>query len=124
MSSPIERTSRADLNGAAPLVLLPGQRVSSALLHPREAFPGRAAAYTWAELAERVDVSIPTLRHWVLTGFFRPRGAGPATVAGPRPGSDPGSFAAVDVVRLEALARFVRSGVPVARAAELVRDPD
>jgi hypothetical protein len=156
MSSPIERTSAADLNGAAHRVLLPGQRVSSGPVYPQVKPRRRAGSgYSWAELAERADVSIPTLRHWLLSGHFRPVGADRAGLRVPAPGSAPGTvhaaagatvpsataasasaasaavtgasgaadFAAVDVVRLAALARAVRSGVPLARAAALVRDP-
>jgi len=134
MSSPIERTSRANLNGAVRATVLPGQRTrrgsgSSLVGRPGSALRG----YGWAELAERVDVSIATLRDWVLCGFFRPsgiglRGGGPGAGSGPGlggpelgSGAVPGiGFAAVDVVRLEVLVRLVRSGVPVARAAELL----
>lgn len=145
MSPPIERTSSAALNGAACTVLLPGQRVPYGRGYPLVRTLNRAGVgYGWAELAERVDVSIPTLRRWVLRGYFRPggvgsgapaiaaRGAAPADPSplrnGPAPGrrspSEAVGFAAVDVVRLAALARLVRSGVPLARAAELVRNPD
>jgi hypothetical protein len=131
MSSPIERTSRANLNGAVQASVLPGQRTRRASGFPLVGRPGSALrGYGWAELAERVDVSIATLRDWVLCGFFRPsgiglRGGGSGAGTGPGPGPAKGSvpgtgFAAVDVVRLEVLVRLVRSGVPVARAAELL----
>ena len=89
--------------------------------------------YTWAELAERADVTIATLFHWVLCGYFQPAGAEavgggpvPVSISAPAPAPAPApvrvtAFAAVDVVRLEALSRLVRSGVPLARAAALVR---
>ncbi|HEV2638305.1 MAG TPA: hypothetical protein VGX23_24380 [Actinocrinis sp.] len=124
MSSPIERTSRADLNGAAHPVLLPGQRVPfrpvSAQVEPRRP---RDRGYSWAELAERCGVSIPTLRGWVLSGLLpsRPRGGVSGAVGGPG-AADAADFRAADVVRLEVLARLVRSGVPVARAAALVAE--
>jgi hypothetical protein len=186
MSPPIERTSSAALNGAARAVRLPGQRVPYGPGYPLVRALGRAGSgYGWAELAERVDVSIPTLHQWVLRGYFRPGGArgqvsprgpvshgavpggagsvaalpggavpcgvvpsdavpcgagngAPAIAAhdavpgavqdsadpGRRPPAEAPGFAAVDVVRLAALARLVRSGVPLARAAELVRNPD
>jgi hypothetical protein len=135
MSSPIERTSRANLNGAVQASVLPGQRTRRGSGFSLVGRPGSALrGYGWAELAERVDVSIATLRDWVLCGFFRPsgiglRGGGPGVGTGPGTGlgAGPGSravpgagFAAVDVVRLEVLVRLVRSGVPVARAAELL----
>lgn len=108
MSSPIERTSRAYLNGLVRLDTVPAQRTrlgaGSALVAGQ--IPG-VRGYVLSELAERVDVRIDTLRHWLHSGHFTPS----------RPG---GAFTAVDVVRLEVLARLVRSGVPVARAAELV----
>jgi hypothetical protein len=62
-------------------------------------FPG----YEFAEFCLRVGVDSDTLRHW-----SRVYGRGPA-------------YAAIDVVRFQALARLVRSGVPVARAAVLLR---
>ena len=181
-------------------VLVPGQRASSGLGYSQvRAAPRRESGYGWAELAERVDVSIPTLRDWVLRGYFRHRGAvdgagarihsgvrcgaWPGTTSGvqldgpldasigarlgarlgapldasadasthtradapldasidaapgshptppdptpsPTDSADPTGFTAVDVVRLEVLARLVRSGVPVARAAELVHTPE
>ena len=124
---------------------------------------GVLRGYNWAELSERVDVKIATLRHWVLAGYFEPTRAAvhPAIHMGAQTGVQAGAqtgdpamgrtgtgqmirtgvgdapssgapgawaerrggvgFAAVDVVRLEVLARLVRSGVPLARAAELVR---
>jgi len=127
MPSPIERTSRGYLNGSVRVAVLPGQRMRSVPGFALVARPEpRLIGYDWTELSERVDVSIATLRHWVRSGYFRPRGAGAGSGDGNRDGGmvggHPGGagFAAVDVVRLEVLVRLVRSGVPVARAAELV----
>jgi transposase-like protein len=60
------------------------------------------AGYDAAEVARRVGVDSGTLRDW-----SRVCGRGPR-------------YAAIDVVRFETLARLVRSGVPVARAAVLL----
>lgn len=152
MPSPTERTSRADLNGAACPLSLPGQRNRFDTGYVQLTRPGTVLrGYNWAELSERVDVNIATLRHWVLAGYFQPArrlaravsqtgnqtgnqmGTGPVIRTGVGDASSSGApegalarrggvgFAAVDVVRLEVLARLVRSGVPLARAAELVR---
>jgi hypothetical protein len=60
------------------------------------------AGYDGAEVARRVGVDSGTLRDW-----SRVCGRGPR-------------YAAIDVVRFETMARLVRSGVPVARAAVLL----
>jgi hypothetical protein len=120
MSSPIERTSPGDLNGAARAVVLPGQRIHSVSAYPLVKSPlSVIRGYEWAELAERADVSIATLLQWMLSGHFRPSGIGTRGVASRGVG-----FAAVDVVRLAALARLVRSGVPLAHAAVLASTPE
>ena len=63
--------------------------------------------YDAAEVARRVGVDSGTLRDW-----SRVCGRGPR-------------YTAIDVVRFETMARLVRSGVPVARAAVLLhgREP-
>ena len=66
-----------------------------------------AHGYTSAELALRTGVP--------QTGL-RDRMRGPLAPAGGRE-----HYAAIDVVRLAVVDRLVRSGVPVARAAALVR---
>jgi hypothetical protein len=68
---------------------------------------GYDTGYDTAEVARRVGVDSGTLRDW-----SRVCGRGPR-------------YAAIDVVRFETMARLVRSGVPVARAAVLLngREP-
>jgi hypothetical protein len=125
MSSPIERTSPGDLNGAARAVVLPGQRIRSGSAYPLVKSPLNVIrGYEWAELAERADVSIATLLQWVLAGHFRPCGIGTRGIGTHGVASRGVGFAAVDVVRLAALARLVRSGVPLARAAALASTPE
>jgi len=64
--------------------------------------PERTAHYTLDELALRTGVAHDALRD-------------------PKDTGQPGHYAAIDVVRLAVVDRLVRSGVPVARAAALVR---
>jgi hypothetical protein len=65
------------------------------------------SGYTGAELALRTGIPYAALRDRV---------AGPLA-----PGGGREHYAAIDVVRLAVVDRLVRSGVPVARAAALVR---
>jgi DNA-binding transcriptional MerR regulator len=113
MSLPTERPSAAAVNGPRRIAPLPARR--TLIPAPRAPYqaerpetdqrrgPGR---YRRAEVAHRIGVGPATLRAWE-------RQCGIAPVRGTR-------YAAADVVRLEVLGRLVRSGVPVARAVELV----
>ncbi len=87
-----------------PVIAFPGPRGPA-----HDVGAGRAAgpAYSRAEVARRVGVSVTVLRDWE------------DQLAGGSAGS--GVFTAFDVVRYEALFRLVRRGVTVARAVQLVR---
>jgi hypothetical protein len=63
-------------------------------------------AYARAEFARRVGVASTTLRRWEKLGHI-----GPSAERG---------YTAYDLVRVEALGRLVRSGVPVGLAASLI----
>jgi hypothetical protein len=115
MATQFERLSPDPPNGAAPrsahFPKLPAPR------RPDQAFPAqrrqvRAGGCRRAEAARRAGVAPSTLRGWE-----RRRLTGPSGGAGYTP---------YDIVRLEALARLVRAGLPADRAArrldELARD--
>jgi MerR HTH family regulatory protein len=113
MSLPTERTIATDLNGphnipsaAARRLPIPAPRAHRQPEQPAPARRPGTGNYPRAELAHRIGVGPATLRAWE-------RQCGIAPGRGTR-------YAAADVVRLEVLGRLVRSGVPVARAVELV----
>jgi hypothetical protein len=88
--------------------------VGAAVRLPAQRRKGAGAAetplgYGCADLAERAGVTPDTVRSWVAIG------------AVPCPGDTDWRYNAADVVWCEALGRLVRSGVPVARAAVLLR---
>lgn len=110
MSFPYERTSADTPNAAGLPVEIPGQTRCG------EAEETRGTGYDCAQLGARIGVGAPVLAGW-LREAARPGGRGEQLTA-----VDGGElFKAADVVWFEALARLVRSGVPVARAAVLLR---
>jgi MerR HTH family regulatory protein len=106
MATQFERLSPDPPNGAAalsahsPAIPAP-RRPDQALPRRRHYVPG--AVCRRAEAARRAGVAPSTLRGWELRLL-----AGPSGGAGYTP---------YDIVRLEALARLVRAGLPAARAA-------
>jgi len=106
MATQFERLSPEPPNGAArppahsPTVPAP-RRADQAF--PHACRPPRAGGCRRAEAARRAGVAASTLRGWELRLL-----AGPSGGAGYTP---------YDIVRLEALARLVRAGLPAARAA-------
>jgi MerR HTH family regulatory protein len=106
MATQFERLSPDPPNGAAarsahlPAIPAP-RRADQALPRPRRYVPG--AVCRRAEAARRAGVAPSTLRGWELR-----------LLAGPSGGV---GYTPYDIVRLEALARLVRAGLPAARAA-------
>ena len=106
MATQFERLSPDPPNGAAALwahlPAIPAPR------RPDQAFPRRrryvpGVACRRAEAARRAGVAPSTLRGWELR-----------RLVGPSAG---GGYTPYDIVRLEALARLVRAGLPAAGAA-------
>lgn len=115
MVTQFERPIPHPPNGAAPgparSLLLPGPR------RPDQAFPSqrrepRTGGCRRAEAARRAGVAPSTLRGWEQRQLTGPSGGG--------------GYTPYDIVRLEALARLVRAGLPAERAArrldELARE--
>lgn len=77
-----------------------------------------SAGYTVAELAERIGVPAPTLSSWLVECVSYAPFAPDISCCTSTTGH---LFRAADVVWFETLARLVRSGTPVARAAAQLR---
>ena len=106
MATQFERLSPDPPNGAAALPAhfahVPAPRRPDQAFPPcRRYLPG--ARCTRAEAARRAGVAVSTLRGWELR---RLAGSGEGL-----------GYSPYDIVRLEALARLVRAGLPAARAA-------
>ena len=108
---PIPHPPNGAASGPARSLLLPGPR------RPDQAFPSqrrepRTGGCRRAEAARRAGVAPSTLRGWELRQLAGPSGGG--------------GYTPYDIVRLEALARLVRAGLPAERAArrldELARE--
>ena len=115
MATQFERLSPDPPNGAAALsahsAAIPAPR------RPDQAFPAqrrpwRSGGCRRAEAARRAGVAPSTLRGWEQRQLTGPSGGG--------------GYTPYDIVRLEALARLVRAGLPAERAArrldELARE--
>jgi hypothetical protein len=106
MATQFERLSPDPPNGAAAvpahfLAIPAPRRPDQAFPHIRRQLPGGRCRR--AEAARRAGVAVSTLRGWEQR-----RLVGPGQGAG---------YSPYDIVRLEALARLVRAGLPAARAA-------